>query len=174
MNTFLKMWATPAAIGAFFISSVTGLLIFFDIEIGAVEPVHRWLSWLLLGGVALHAVSNRKALAGYFSRRPAMALFGLVLAVTGAAMLPVFGEGEEGGKRSGKAAVRALESAPLSAVALVVKASPDELAARLAARGIQVSDTSRSISEIAGSNGKEGMAVLAAVLGVSGEEGEEH
>ncbi|NTV02021.1 MAG: DUF4405 domain-containing protein [Chlorobiaceae bacterium] len=175
MSTSLKTWATPIAIGSFVISAVTGILIFFDIEIGAVEPVHRWLSWLLLGGITLHALSNRKPFTAYFSRKPALAVMGLALAVAVASMLPVFGEDEEaGGKRAGKAAAHALESAPLATVALVVKAPSAELVARLGARGIKVEDPSRSIAEIARMNGKEGGEVLGAVLGGQGEDAEAH
>jgi len=36
----LKSWATPLAIGAFIISGVTGLLLFFDIAFGLVDTVH--------------------------------------------------------------------------------------------------------------------------------------
>ncbi|NTU68826.1 MAG: DUF4405 domain-containing protein [Chlorobiaceae bacterium] len=174
MGTSLKTWATPIAIGSFIISAVTGLLIFFDIEIGAIEPVHRWLSWLLLGGIGLHTLSNWKPFAAYFSRKPALAVMGLALVVTGASMLPVFGEEEEEGKRGGMAAVQALESASLATVALVVKAPSGELIARLGSQGIKVDDPARSIAEIARMNGKEGRDVLGVVLGDRGEAGEAH
>lgn len=172
MNSSLKTLATPLAIGAFTISAVTGILIFFDIEIGAIEPVHRWLSWLLLVGVAVHTLTHWKSFAAYFSRKPALALILTAVAVTGASLLPVFGEEEEGGKRVGMAAVRSLESAPLESVALVLRTPSEELVARLAARGINVSDRSWSIAEIARRNGKERMMVLGAVLGEQG--GREH
>jgi hypothetical protein len=174
MSIFLKKWATPIAIGSFLISAVTGLLIFFDIEIGAVEPVHRWLSWLFISGIIMHTLSNQKLFASYFSRKPALAVLGLAVIVTAASMLPVFGEKEEGDKQGARAAVRALESAPLATVALVVKSSPEELVARLGSQGIKVADPSRSIAEIARSNGREGRAVLGAVLGDRGGAGGEH
>ncbi len=68
----MKNWATPLAVGAFTISAVTGLLIFFDLELGIVEPVHKWLSWLLVTGVILHLISNWKQFTGYFSKKPAV------------------------------------------------------------------------------------------------------
>jgi hypothetical protein len=170
MNTTLRRLATPIAIGSFTISAITGILIFFDIEMGMIEPVHKWLSWLLLGGVALHTLSNWKPFAGYFSKKPALLIIGTAVVITVASVLPVFGEKEEEGKRGGKAFVQALESSSLQTVALVLKSSPEELATRLGKRGITVNDTSLSITEIARLNGKEGGAVLGALLSGPGGE----
>ena len=164
MNATLKSLATPVAAGAFIISAITGVLIFFDLEIGAIEPVHKWLSWLLLGGIALHMFLHWKSFTGYFSRRPALALIGTAVAVTGVSMLPIFGEEEENEKRNAKSAVHALESTTLATVAQVVKARPEELTLRLKSAGIQVTDPSRSITEIASSNGKESSDVLGVIL----------
>ena len=169
MNATLKSIATPVAAGAFIISAVTGTLIFFDVEIGAVEPVHKWLSWLLLGGIALHMLTHWKAFSGYFSRKPALAVMGIALAVAGGSMLPVFGEEEEGEKRNAKAAVYALEAASLETVAQVVKSRPDELTMRLKTAGISVNNPSATITDIARSNGKESAEVLGAILGEQGE-----
>lgn len=167
MNTSVRTWATPLAIGAFTISTVTGVLIFFDIEMGLVEPVHKWLSWLLVSGVALHVVANWKAFAGYFSRKPALAVMSAAALVTVASLMPFFGEGEEeeSGKKSAIAAAKALEGASLETVALVVKTTPVELAGRLAAKGLKVNDHSMTIRDIAARNGKDGRVVLAELLG---------
>jgi hypothetical protein len=165
MNVSSKSLSTPVAAGAFFISAITGILIFFDLEIGAIEPVHKWLSWLLLGGIAFHMLSHWKSFTGYFSRKPALAVIGLALAVTGGAMLPVFGEEEEGEKRNAKAAVHALETTSLETVAQVVKIRPDELTLRLKSVGISVSNSAATITEIAGNNGKESEEVLGAIFG---------
>jgi hypothetical protein len=168
MNATVKTFATPVAAGAFIISAVTGTLLFFDLEIGAIEPVHKWLSWLLLGGIALHMLSHWKSLTGYFSRKPALAVIVTALAVAGASMLPVFGEEEEGEKHSAKAAVRALEASSLEAVAQVVRSRPEELTMRLRSAGINANDHAQSITDIARSNGKESSDVLGAILGEQG------
>ncbi len=169
MNATLKSIATPVAAGAFIISAVTGTLIFFDVEIGAVEPVHKWLSWLLLGGIALHMLTHWKVFSGYFSRKPALAVIGIALAVAGGSMLPVFGEEEEGEKRNAKAAAQALEATSLETVAQVVKSRPEALTMRLKTAGISVNNPSATITDIARSNGKESAEVLGAILGEQGE-----
>jgi hypothetical protein len=164
MNASLKPWATPLATGAFLISAVTGVLIFFDIEMGAVEPVHKWLSWLLLGGVGVHIFSNWNQFSGYFSKRPALGIIGMALVVTVASLLPVFSEKEEGGGRSAGIAAKALESSSLETVALVLKTTPQVLVSRLEKSGIVTVAPSSTIQEIAARNGKSGKMVLGALL----------
>jgi hypothetical protein len=168
MAQTLKSWATPLAVGAFTISGVTGLLIFFDLELGIVEPVHKWLSWLLVTGVILHLLSNWKQFTGYFSKKPAIGIIGAALIITIASAMPIFGEeeeGKEGGKeKSGKIASQLLESSSLETVALVVKTSPKALVEQLGKSGILVKDPSLTIQQIASNNGKNEKAVLGVVL----------
>lgn len=60
---------TPITAGAFLLSAVTGMLIFFHADSGAKKFVHEWLSWVLLAGAGLHvavnlpAASDRQSLA---------------------------------------------------------------------------------------------------------------
>jgi hypothetical protein len=165
MNTSLKPWATPLASGAFLISAVTGILIFFDIEMGAVEPVHKWLSWLLLAGVAVHIAFHWQQFTGYFSKKPALGIIGTALVVAIASLLPVFGEKEEGeGREAGKIAARVLESSSLETVALVLKTTPQVLVARLEQSGIVAVAPSSTIQEIAARNSKSGKMVLGALF----------
>ncbi len=164
MAQTLKSWATPLAVGAFTISAVTGLLIFFDLELGIIEPVHKWLSWLLVTGVILHLVSNWKQFTGYFSKKPALGIIGAALIVTIASLLPVFGEKEEGKERTGKVAAELLESSSLETVALVTKTTPKLLVEQLKKNGIIVNDQSLTIEQIASSNKKSKKALLGAIL----------
>ncbi|NTV17564.1 MAG: DUF4405 domain-containing protein [Chlorobiaceae bacterium] len=168
MTQTMKNWATPLAVGAFTISAVTGLLIFFDLELGIVEPVHKWLSWLLVTGVILHLISNWKQFTGYFSKKPAVVIIGTALIVTIASVLPIFGEDDEekeGGKeKSGRVAAQLLESSSLETVALVIKTTPQLLVEQLGKSGIIVRDPSLTIQQIANSNKKNEKEVLGAVL----------
>ena len=165
MSTTIKSWATPLAVGAFTISAVTGLLIFFDIEIGLVEPVHKWLSWLLVAGVLLHLISNWKQFTGYFSKKTALGIFGLALIVTVTSLLPIFGKDEDGKKNTGKIAAQLLESSSLETIALVTKTTPKFLVEQLEKNGIMVKGPSLTIQEIASNNGKSEREILGAVLG---------
>ena len=137
MAQTIKSWATPLAVGAFIISGVTGLLIFFDLELGIIEPVHKWASWLFVTGVMLHLVSNWKQFIGYFSKKPAIGIIGAALIVTATSVLPIFGEKEEekkeGREKSGKIASQLLESSSLETIALVAKTTPKRLVEQLGA-----------------------------------------
>ncbi len=166
MNKSLKSWATPLACGAFTISAVTGLLIFFDIEIGLVEPVHKWLSWLLVSGVALHIVSNWKQFTGYFSKKIGIGIIGASIVLIIASLLPIFGEDEEGGEKGnpGKIAAQALESSSLETVALVIKTSPQLLVAELEKSGMIVKSATLTVKEIARNNGKNEKEILGTIL----------
>jgi hypothetical protein len=168
MSQTVKSWATPLAVGAFTISAVTGLLIFFDFELGIIGAVHKWLSWLLVAGVMLHLFSNWKQFTRYFSKKPAIGIIGVSLVVTIASLLPIFGgndEGKEAGReKSGKIAAQLLESSSLETIALVTKTTPEQLVELLGKSGIMVKDPSLTILQIASSNGKEKKAVLGAVL----------
>ena len=160
MNTVpLKSWATPFVIGAFIISAVTGLLIFFDIEIGMVEPVHKWLSWLLLGSVFFHVLSNLKPFTRYFSQNAA-------IAVTILSLLPFFGNNdkEHDKENPGKIAVQVLESSSVKTIALVLKTTPQQLVERLGNNGIIVNNPSLTVREIAKYNGKIDKEVLGVLL----------
>jgi len=129
---------------------------------------------LFLGGILLHAAFNLNVFTGYFSKKAGLGIIGAAALVTTLSLLPVFGEGEEGhGKEStGKAAVQALESSSLETVALVLKATPEELAARLEKEGIDAANASMTIAEIAQKSGKEERMVLGALFGKPGKGGE--
>ena len=164
--TQLKPWATPLATGAFTISAVTGLLMFFHIEIGSVEPVHKWLSWLLVASIMAHVVSNWKHFTGYFSQHAGRGVIGVAAFVTVLSLLPLFAENkkEHGKEHQGKIALQALESSSLETVALVVKTTPQQLVEKLEKSGITVKDKSLTVKEIAKINGKIDKAVLGVLL----------
>lgn len=166
MKQTLKSWATPLAVGAFSISAITGILIFFDIEIGLVEPVHKWLSWLLVTAVLLHLISNWKQFVAYFSKKPALSIIGTALIISIASLLPIFDEDDEekGGEHQGNIAVQLLESSSLETIALVIKTTPKHLAEQLKKNGIIVKDESLTIQQIASSTGINKKAVLGAIL----------
>lgn len=165
MSASLKSWATPLAVGTFVIMAVTGILLFFHVEIGLIEPVHKWASWAFVAGALFHLIANWKAFTHYFSSKPALAIICTGVLVMVASLLP-FGEKEEGGNPA-KMAAYALGSSSLETVALVVKSTPEALSTQLAGKGIVVSSATATIEQIAKSNGKEPKEVLADILSIS-------
>jgi hypothetical protein len=173
MKADLKPLVTPLVSGAFVISATTGLLLFFDKEIGLVEPVHKWLSWLLLSGILLHLVLHWKQFTGYLSKKPAAAVIGTGVLAAALSMYPGFGEREdEGGKEQlGKMSATALSSTSLETLALVMNNTPEKLARQLNDKGIAVKDHSASIQEIARQNGRNDRELLAELLGTTERNG---
>ncbi|WP_369678998.1 DUF4405 domain-containing protein [Chloroherpeton thalassium] len=141
-------------IGTFVIVSITGILLFFHLEIGLVKTMHEWLSWLFVIGGLAHIAINWRAFTKYFSKPASVAIIAVTLAVGAMAFLPV-GEGGDGRKAKIMKAVGALEQSPLTLIAQIEKTSPEALLQKLQANGIQVDDASLTIEAIAQSNQKK-------------------
>ncbi len=148
--------ATPLTAGAFLLSAVTGVLIFFHLDVGLNKAAHEWLSWALLTGVVLHLVSNYKGFKRYFSSRLGLGLMGtFVLVLALSFVIPK-------AKREPLAAVygRALAQVPLSTLALVARRSPQELRNILLAEGLQASSDEQTLEELAGPDKGKGLQLL--------------
>lgn len=158
--TVQREWVTPVAAGAFLLSAVTGVLIFFHVDSGLNKVAHEWLSWVLLAGVALHLVANFGAFKRHLGGRRGQALMGafaLVLA------LSFFGPGEAD-EPPFAAPVRALAQAPLTTLAEVARVSPDEMRARLAQAGVPAGSDAQSLHELVGPDLRRQTRVLGTVL----------
>ena len=58
MNLYAQRpWITPVVIGAFTLSAVTGVLMFFHLDSGLNKTAHEWLSWAMVIGVVLLALT---------------------------------------------------------------------------------------------------------------------
>lgn len=162
----IRNWATPLAIGAFLVSAATGVLIFFHIEIGLVEPVHKWLSWLLVGGVALHTAANWKGFQAHLSSRAGRAIMGTAALLTLFALSPFAGGKDEGPDRKAlaRAAVGMLEEATLESLAPLLQAAPAQLQAELLQHGIEADEPTLTLRDIAAFNDCKESDVLGALL----------
>ena len=141
-----RNWTTPLAAGAFLLSAVTGVLIFFHLDIGLNKIAHEWLSWILLAGVVLHVVTNLAAFKRHFSSKAGLGVMGLFALVLALSFITL------GEKREPPfiASVRALSNAPLSTLALVAHQTPEELKGILVAEGLHPSSDEQNLRELAG------------------------
>ncbi len=153
-------WITPITMGAFGLLATTGVLMFFHIDSGLNEAVHEWLSWVLLGGVALHAAVNwagvRRHLAGWRGRA-AVGVFATVLALS---FVPLGGSGEP----PFLPPVRALAAAPLTVLAQVAKVTPGQMRERLRAQGLTPASDADTVRSLVGEDTRSQMRVLSKVL----------
>lgn len=160
MRDLLFRWATPLTAGLFLVSTISGVALFFGWQSGLFHEMHEILSMVLLAPVAVHLWRNWKPMLGYF-RRAAMPL---ALAGSLAAGGFFAAEALSGAGRSGNPAmamVKAVQSAPLSAVAPVLGLEEAALIARLEAAGITGASGSDTLSSLAASRGEAPMAMMA-------------
>ncbi len=153
-------WITPITMGAFGLLAITGVLMFFHVDSGLNEAVHEWLSWVLLGGVALHAAVNwagvRRHLAGW-KGRAALGVFATVLALS---FVPLGGKGEP----PFLPPMRALADAPLTVLAQVAKVTPGQMRERLQGQGLAPTADDDTVRSLVGEDTRAQIRVLSKVL----------
>jgi hypothetical protein len=157
-----RPWITPVVIGAFFLSAVTGVLMFFHLDSGLNKTAHEWLSWAMVIGVSLHVLLNMPAFKRYFNQntgRWIMGVFALVLALS---FIPA---GGSGGSEPGFAPpVRALAQAPITVLAQVAGTSTDDVKAKLQAAGFTVTSDQQSVADLVGGDLKAQIGTMTKVL----------
>ncbi|MDP1635256.1 MAG: DUF4405 domain-containing protein [Gallionellaceae bacterium] len=156
-----RNWVTPVTAGAFLLSAVTGVLIFFHADTGANKFVHEWLSWVLLGGVALHVLANLGGLKSHLATVRGKLLVGVFVLALAASFIPL---GGASGEPPFMQPIRALSSAPLTTLAEVAKVTPGKLRDRLSKAGVQTVSDEQSVSELVGPDMRQQMRVLGIVL----------
>jgi hypothetical protein len=154
-----RPWITPVVIGAFFLSAVTGVLMFFHLDSGLNKTAHEWLSWAMVIGVGLHVLLNMPAFKRYFKQttgRVVMGAFALVLALS---FIPA------GGSEPGFAPpVRALAKTPITVLAQVAGTSTDDMKARLQAQGLTVTSDQQSVADLVGPDLRQQIGAISKVL----------
>lgn len=158
--TLRREWITPMTAGAFALSAVTGVLMFFHLDTGFNQLAHEWLSWSLLALALLHLTVNFSALKGHLRTRRGQALAGAFLLVLAASFIPAGGKEEP----PFLVPVRALAQAPLSTLAQVGKLSPEALNERLAKAGLPPASMQQSVQELVGPDMRRQVRVLRDVL----------
>ncbi|MEO5326675.1 MAG: DUF4405 domain-containing protein [Magnetococcus sp. THC-1_WYH] len=143
-----REWVTPVTMGAFLLSAVTGVLIFFHVDSGLNKVAHEWLSWVLLGGVVLHVIANFGGFKRHFDARRGRLLMGVFVLVL---FLSFFGSGRKG-EPPFAPPIRALSAVPLATLAQVAGVTPGQLRERLVKAGLQPMSDRQSLSELIGSD----------------------
>ena len=160
-----RPWITPLVIGAFGLSAVTGVLMFFHLDSGLNKTAHEWLSWAMVIGVLLHLLLNMNAFKRYFTQTTARVVMGVFALVLALSFIPAGGAKSEPGFAP---PVRALAQAPISVLAQVAGTSTDEVRAKLTAAGLTVANEQQSVADLVGPDLRQQIGALTRVLpGVS-------
>lgn len=157
-----RSWITPLVIGAFSLSAVTGVLMFFHLDSGLNKAAHEWLSWAMVIGVALHALLNLPAFKRYFTQTTGRAVIGLFVLVLALSFIPAGGKG--GGEPGFAPPVRALAKAPISVLAQVAGTSTDDVKAKLQAQGLTVTSDQQSVADLVGADLRKQIGTITKVL----------
>ncbi len=157
----IRAWATPLTLGAFALSAITGILLFFKINLGLVKPVHEWLSWLLVIGTAFHLFVNWRPSVQYLTRPVGKGILAVFFLLICASLLPLT-EGKR--KPPFNTITDALLNSPISTVAQVANHTPDETLEILRSSGISAAGQEQTIREIAKVNNKQAMDVLTVIF----------
>lgn len=160
-RTKIRMWATPLTIGAFALSAISGVMIFFHVNSAFVKVIHEWGSWFLVIGGLLHVVCSWQSFVRYFSKPAAKAIMTVFAILIIMFFIPIGGNTERHGRKLPPTFLsRALPEASFAAVAGIARHNPDELMKEFESKGVVVKDGKESIRDIATSNNKEYVEIL--------------
>jgi Domain of unknown function (DUF4405) len=157
-----RPWITPVVMGAFFLSAVTGVLMFFHLDSGLNKTAHEWLSWAMVIGVVLHVLLNMPAFKRYFTQNTGRAVMGAFALVLALSFIPAGGSG--GGEPGFAPPVRALAKAPITVLAQVAGTSTEDMRTRLQAAGHTVTSDQQSVADLVGGDLKAQIGIMTKVL----------
>ncbi len=157
----IQRYATAATAALFLVTGISGVFMFFHIGGKMFTSLHEWLGMLFVAAAALHLVRNGRGMVKLMKTRRARILFGLA----GAAAMAFIAVPT--GSSTGNPAfalVRAVEKAPIAAVAPMLGVTVEDLAVRLRGAGINVTGAEQTFAELAADQGVESQRLLAAAL----------
>lgn len=158
----LQVWAGPLVIGAFAVMAVSGVMMFFHLNGGAVKFAHEWLGWLMVIGGVAHVLVNWQSFLKYF-RKPIGAVIVASIVALGLVSLCPFGGST--GRPPFMNVAKALEQSSLSVVAQVVNRDVQTVMHDLTANGLRVQHERQTLADIAAENDRPSMEVVACVFG---------
>lgn len=134
---------TPLTIGSFFIASITGVLMFFELSSGGIRATHEWMSLFFVVVSSLHIYANKHPFIKYFSSTPLLII--LVSVVSGISLYAVsFND-----LYAAEASFQLLTNIESSTLLPILDLSQEEFLVKLKTIGITATDSEQSLYEIA-------------------------
>lgn len=157
-----RYWITPFTMGAFVLTGITGVLMFFKIRSGLVTPIHEWFSWALVIGGILHVVDHwtgiRKHLEGPWGK----GFVAGALVLVSLAVWP-WSASEEHERRSNPAEA-ILAKATVAQVAALAGVTTESVISGMERAGAKDVAGTRTMASIAEASGRPVGRLLAAAL----------
>ncbi|WP_298612445.1 DUF4405 domain-containing protein [uncultured Thiothrix sp.] len=159
----LRPWATPLTIGAFILMAITGLLMYFHVQLGLAKAAHEWLSIVMVGAVGLHLVVNWKVFKRYFSQKLGLAIISLFAILTITALVIPQPGGSRGGRPDQQAA-NLLLNLPITSLASVTNKTVENIQATLSQQGFTITDPNSTLKQVAEASKRNPMEALGKAL----------
>lgn len=157
-----REWATPIVMGAFTLSAVTGVAMFFGFKTQTSFTIHEWLGLTFVVGGLTHITVNFAAYKRYLKQPLALTIVLIYVALTVAAFLPLAPKRPANNPLTKM--LNALQQASLIELAPVFEQSPQVLVDRLRAAGFQIESAGQSITDFAGAD-EQRMRALSVIVG---------
>jgi hypothetical protein len=156
-------WITPATIGAFTLSAVTGVLMFFHFDMALNKLAHEWLSWVLVAAVVAHVLTNLAPFKRHLKGPRGQAVVGAFVLVLGLSFFPLLGSQKQDGPPFA-VPVQALAHAPLTVLAQVGGVPVAQMRERLLVAGVATTSDDQRLDELVGPAVRKQLGVLKQVL----------
>lgn len=157
-----RYWITPFTMGAFVLTGITGLLMFFKVRSGLVVPVHEWLSWALVIGGALHVVDHWTGIRKHLDGKWGKGFVAGALVLVALAVWPTSASAEH--ERRSNPAEAILAKATIAQVAALAGVSTESVIAGLERAGVRGASSGQTIDAISEASGRPVGRLLAAAL----------
>lgn len=158
-----REWATPIVMGAFTLSAVTGVVLFFGWKSQTTLTVHEWLGLTFAIGGLAHITVNFPAYKRHLKQRLGLGIVLVYVALTIAAFLPLAPPRPTNNPMTKLLDV--LQQAPLNDMAPIFKVAPQTLVERLKTAGFQVASSEQSVAQVAGPDFEQQMRAMGALAG---------
>lgn len=145
----LSNWSTPLVIGAYLVTGISGVMLFFHLGESLIKEAHEWIGLIFVVGAVLHIKSHWVPFKKHFTRPVAQTVIASVL-IVGAAFVTI--SGNEGGGSPVRAVMHSMEKASLSLVAQLQQRDEAELVQLLEKAGFEVTDPEESLQTLAAVN----------------------
>lgn len=156
-NQKVRVWATPLTIGAFALSAITGVMIFFHLNFGLIKIAHEWFSWFLVLGGLFHVIGSWQSFVQYFSKPVGKAIITIFVLLIMVSFLPL---GKPNKEMPPARMSKALLQSPFATVAVAAGHQTEELMKELRSNNIHIERKEETIQEIAARNNKRGVDIL--------------
>lgn len=146
-----RYWITPLTMGAFVLTAVTGVLMFFEVRSGLVKPIHEWFSWTLVIGGALHVADHWTGIRKHLEGKWGKGFVAGALVLVALAVWP-WSAGDEH-ERRGNPAEALLAKATVAQIAAISGSKTESVITSLEHAGARDAKPDLSLAQIAASTG---------------------